>query len=203
MKRVLILAAAVAAISAPGAQAQPDARGAPAPSGGYWQTCRNVSTYGYGDNATMTAQCRDDRGRWQSTSLRFGRCRDVDNRNGQLVCRYDGGGRPPWAPGPGGPGGGPGWPGGPGGPGGWRGGSITIYSAPDFGGQPFQARDEITNLPRQFNDRAMSLRIEGRGAWQVCADSDFRGRCQVFDRDVRDLRQYGLGEAVSSMRPVR
>jgi len=49
----------------------------------------------------------------------------------------------------------------------------------------------------------MSLRIQGRGAWQVCSDSDFRGRCQVFDRDVPDLRQYGLGEAVTSMRPVR
>ena len=48
----------------------------------------------------------------------------------------------------------------------------------------------------------MSLRIQGRGAWQICSDSDFRGRCQIFDRDVGDLRQYGLGEAVSSMRPV-
>jgi hypothetical protein len=169
-------------------------RGAPAPAGDYWRTCRNVSTYGYGDNATMTAQCQDNRGRWRATSLRFGRCREIENRDGALACRDGGGGRPPWGGGGGGrpPGGGDG-----------RGGSLTLYSGPDFGGQPFQTRDEITNLPRNINDRALSLRIEGRGSWQVCADSDFRGRCQVFDRDVRDLRQYGLGEAVSSMRPVR
>lgn len=195
MKRTPLLAAAIAAVTALSAQAQPgpEQRGAPAPSGNYWQSCRNVSTYGYGDNATITAQCRDERGRWRATSLRFGNCREIENRNGDLVCR-DGGGRPPW----GGGGGRPPW----GGGGGGR-SSISIYSAPDFGGQPFQAREEITNLPKQYNDRAMSLRIEGRGSWQVCADSDFRGRCQIFDRDVRDLRQYGLGEAVSSMRPVR
>ena len=81
--------------------------------------------------------------------------------------------------------------------------SITLYDRPDFGGRPFQSSSEITNLPRQDNDRAMSLRIDGRRAWQVCADSDFRGRCQVFDRDVRDLRRFGLAGQISSMRPVR
>lgn len=196
MKRIAALAAAMTAMTlAAQAQPGPEQRGAPAPSGSYWQSCRNVSTYGYGDDATMTAQCRDERGRWRGTSLRFGNCREIENRDGDLVCRD--GGRPPWGGGPGGGGGRPPW-----GGGGGR-GSISIYSAPDFGGQPFETRDEITNLPKQYNDRAMSLRIQGRGAWQVCADSDFRGRCQVFDRDVRDLRQYGLGEAVSSMRPVR
>jgi hypothetical protein len=196
MKHIATLAVAAAAIAAVSAQAQPgpEQRGAPAPAGSYWQTCRNVSTYGYGRDAMITAQCRDERGRWRGTSLRFGDCREIENRNGDLVCRDQGGGRPPWGGGPGG--GRPPW-------GGGGRSSIAIYSAPDFGGQPFEARDEITNLPKQYNDRAMSLRIQGRGSWQVCADSDFRGRCQVFDRDVRDLRQYGLGEAVSSMRPVR
>jgi len=74
---------------------------------------------------------------------------------------------------------------------------------PDFGGRAFQASGEVTNLPRQDNDRAVSLRIDGRRAWQVCTDSDFRGRCQVFERDVRDLRQFGLAGQISSMRPVR
>ena len=49
----------------------------------------------------------------------------------------------------------------------------------------------------------MSLRIDGRRAWMVCSDSDFRGRCQVFDHDVRDLRQFGLAGKISSMRPIR
>ena len=213
--KILIPLAFGATLLASAAQAQPDARGAEAPRGDYWRTCRDVSTYGFGEDATMTARCQDERGRWRATTLRFGRCRDVENRDGDLVCAEGrpgwgdrpgdrsgdrpGDGRPPWA------GGGesrPPWAGG-GDRGGYGRNSITLFSAPNFGGRPFEARDEITNLPKQYNDHAMSLRIQGRGAWQVCSDSDFRGRCQVFDRDVPDLRQYGLGEAVTSMRPVR
>lgn len=81
--------------------------------------------------------------------------------------------------------------------------SITLFNGPDFSGRPFQSFDEITNLPKQDNDRAMSLRIDGRRAWQVCTNSDFKGRCQVFDHDVRDLRQFGLDRQISSARPVR
>lgn len=81
--------------------------------------------------------------------------------------------------------------------------TITLFDRADFNGRPFQASGEVTNLPRQDNDRAMSLRIDGRRPWQVCADSDFRGHCEVFDRDVRDLRRFGLAGRVSSMRPVR
>lgn len=81
--------------------------------------------------------------------------------------------------------------------------SITLFDRPDFGGRPFQTWSEITNLPKQDNDRAMSLRIDGRRPWQVCTNSDFKGRCQVFDHDVRDLRQFGLAGQISSMRPVR
>lgn len=157
------------------------------PQGSYQQSCRSASVRGTGRNATLTASCQDARGRWNYSSIRIQDCHDdISNNNGRLVCGWSnggggGGGRPPP----------------------WQGqGGVTLYSSPDFGGQAFQTSREVTNLPRQFNDRAMSLRIEGRGSWQICSDSDFRGRCQIFDRDVRDLRQYGLGEAVSSMRPV-
>ena len=63
MTRAFILAAVAAAslaagvLAAEGAQAQP--RGAQPPPGNYFQTCRNVSTQGYGRDATMTAECRD------------------------------------------------------------------------------------------------------------------------------------------------
>ena len=80
--------------------------------------------------------------------------------------------------------------------------SITLFDRPDFGGRPFQTWSEITNLPRQDNDRAMSLRIDGRRPWQVCSNSDFKGHCEVFDHDVRDLRRFGLAGQISSMRPV-
>ncbi len=196
MKLTIALAAAIAAMGAGPAFAQADIRGASPPAGDYWRTCQNVSTYGFGRDAVVTAQCRDDRGRIQSTSLRFDGCGEIDNRNGRLVCiQYngDGGGRPPWGGGDGG--GRPPW-------GGGGRSSITLFGAPEFRGQIVDSRREITNLPRQYNDRAMSLRIRGRGAWEICSDKDFRGRCQIFDRDVSDLRRYGLGESVTSMRPV-
>jgi hypothetical protein len=212
MNRVLVVVAAIAALSSGASVAQP--RGGSPPPGSYWQSCRNVSTVDRGPNATVTAECRDERGRWRQTSLRFAGCREIYNRDGELTCR-DNYGPPPGQGYPGGrypngeypnaayPAGG--YPGGgrPGGgyPGGH--GALTLFSGPDFSGQPFTTTSEITNLPRQFNDRAMSLRIDGRGAWQICSDSDFRGRCQVFDRDVGDLRRFGLAGQVSSMRQVR
>lgn len=192
MTRAIVFAA-VAALVAGAAQAQPQQRGAAPPPGDYFQTCRDVSTVGYGPDATMTAECRDRSGRWRMTSLRFAGCDRIENRDGQLSCR-SGAGYPPPPPRPGftGPGRPP-----------FRRSSITLFSEPDFNGRPFQTNSEITNLPRQYNDRAMSLRIDGRDSWLVCSDSDFRGHCEVFDRNVRDLRQFSLGGAVTSMRPAR
>lgn len=86
-------------------------------------------------------------------------------------------------------------------PGGGRDGrgqpSITLYEGPDFTGRYITFNGNITNLPRQFNDRAMSVRV--RGAWRLCVDSDFRGGCTEVNRDVRDLRQLGLARTISSM----
>ena len=205
MTRALVLAAAAVALTlaAGGVSAQP--RGAQPPPGNYFQTCRGVSTFGYGPEATMTAECRDRDGRWRRSSLRFSGCDRIENRDGTLSC-LPGRDYPPSDR--------PGYGGGDrfGDRGGDRGGrgddrrgppSATIFGAPDFQGRPFQTSGEITNLPREFNDRAMSLRIDGRRAWQVCADSDFRGRCQVFDHDVRDLREFGFGGQISSLRPIR
>jgi hypothetical protein len=80
---------------------------------------------------------------------------------------------------------------------------LTLFSQPGFNGRPFVTEREITNLPREYNDRAQSLRIDGRRAWMVCTDSDFRGRCQVFDHDAPNLNRAGMGGQISSMRPVR
>jgi hypothetical protein len=140
----------------------------------------------------------------------------VTNRDGQLVCARNGYGPPNQGGGyySGGNGGyyGGGYP--PGGgynnggsgygprPGSFPPGTITLYSGPQFQGPAFAVNRETTNLPRQFNDQAMSLRVQG-GTWQICADSDFEGRCQIIDRDVPNLNELGLGEALSSIRQVR
>jgi len=164
------------------------------PPGDFWQTCRNISVYGNGYDSMMTGQCQDRYGRWQSTGLRFAGCSFVSNFNGQLSCgrreawqdqrpndRHEARERRPVV----------------------SRSTLSLFSGPDFTGAPLDTNREYSNLPRAVNDRAMSLRIQGRGAWQVCADSDFRGNCQVFETDVPDLRRFGLGEAISSVRPVR
>ena len=202
MRHAIVLAAVLAALAVGESEAQQ--RGGGQPSGSYRDTCRDVMSFSLGDDSMLVAQCRDERGRWRGASLRVGRCREVINRDGDLMCRDGAAGGF----------GGPGAQGGFGGQGGFgRQGdsgrsqfgadSVTLFSGVDFGGQAYTSREAVTNLPRQYNDKAMSLKVEGRGAWTVCSDSDFGGRCQTFDRDVRDLRQYGLGEAVSSMRPTQ
>lgn len=148
------------------------------------------------------------RGAWEvCTDANFrGRCqvitRDVrDLRQlgmGQAISSFRPVGGGGWGGGPGpGPGPGGGW-----GGGGYPRGAVVLFSGADFTGQGFSAGREYSNLPRENNDRSLSLRIEGRGAWEVCSDANFRGRCQIFRRDVPDLRVFGLGEAISSVRPV-
>ena len=162
-------------------------RGAPPPQGDYWNTCRNVSTVGYGPNAVMTAQCQDRYGRWNNTSLRIGSCTYISNIDGRLECRSGGGwnggnpggGRPPY-----------GQP------------QATLFSGLNFTGQTFETSREYSNLPAYFNDKALSLRVSRGMSWEVCSDANFRGNCQVIDRDVPDLRRYGLGFAISSLRPM-
>jgi hypothetical protein len=183
---VIAIAALAFALGGPADSARAQERGAPPPSGDYWESCRNVSTLGFGPNAVVTAQCRDRNGRWNSTRIRVGNCGYLTNIDGRLECRGGGGG---WNPGGGGrpP---------------YGSGEATLFTGLNFTGQTFETSREYSNLPAYFNDKALSLRLSGRTAWEVCSDANFRGNCQVLDRDVADLRRYGLGFAVSSLRPV-
>lgn len=204
MKPQVVLAAGAtfALLLSAAAHAQPPRRGdGQPPSGRYLQSCRDVRVQGFGGESMLGGECRDTRGSWRWSSLEFRDCRsEIINFDGQLACE---GGRAGARQRPGD----------------WnddRGGydrdrdrdrlrpsSITLYDAPDFAGRAFGSSRDITNLPRSDNDKALSLRITGRGAWELCTDSDFGGRCQIFDRDVPDLRQVGLGYAVTSLRQVR
>ena len=179
---MLILASVLGTGALAPAASLAQARGAPPPPGDYWQTCQNITTFGYGRDAMMTGQCKDRYGRYQSTTLRFANCSAVTNQNGQLACDYGNSNT--------------------GNSGGGRVSTLSLYRDANFGGQVLDTTREYSNLPRQYNDMALSLRISGRGTWEVCADANFRGNCQTFDRDVPDLRRYGLGEAISSVRPT-
>jgi hypothetical protein len=62
-----------------------------APKGSYLETCQNVRDTG-GRNGEVSAECRDSKGRYRYSSLRYRECQgDIANVSGQLTCA---GGRP-------------------------------------------------------------------------------------------------------------
>lgn len=75
---------------------------------------------------------------------------------------------------------------------------ATLYELPGFQGRQTVIYGRAENLPRQFNDMAMSGRFEGR--WRVCEHSDFGGRCVNVEGDVADLQPLGLAQRVSSLK---
>ena len=80
---------------------------------------------------------------------------------------------------------------------------ITLYQQERFYGRTFAANASIPNLDRQgFNDRASSAIVD-RGQWQVCEDSQFRGRCIVLrPGQYPSLGAMGLNNRISSLRRV-
>ena len=82
-------------------------------------------------------------------------------------------------------------------------GEIVVYERRGFHGESRQYQGEMRNLQEAgLNDAISSVRIVS-GAWEFCSDADFRGRCVVLDRDEDNLADHGLGNEVSSFRPVR
>jgi uncharacterized protein YcfJ len=80
---------------------------------------------------------------------------------------------------------------------------VTLYSQERFSGRAYAANQPIHDLARTgFNDRASSAIVE-RGRWEVCEDSDFRGRCMVLrPGQYPSLGAMGLGNRISSLRRV-
>ena len=80
---------------------------------------------------------------------------------------------------------------------------VTLYQSERFYGRTFTTNGPIPNLDRLgFNDRASSAIVD-RGEWQVCEDSDFRGRCIVLrPGQYPSLGAMGLNNRISSLRRV-
>lgn len=80
---------------------------------------------------------------------------------------------------------------------------ILFFEHPDFNGRRFAANYSVANLADLgFNDRASSVVVR-RGAWQLCTDAYFRGRCVTLQPgDYRNLAQIGLSNSISSAREL-
>ena len=80
---------------------------------------------------------------------------------------------------------------------------ITFYEGENFRGRALTTDKQISNFGSNgFNDRASSIVVD-RGRWEVCEDSNFRGRCVVLSRGSYDsLNASSMGNNISSVRPA-
>lgn len=85
-----------------------------------------------------------------------------------------------------------------------EGAQVIFYEREEFGGRSFTADTLVGDFARAgFNDRASSAVVLG-GRWEVCTDSEFRGRCLIL-RPGRypSLAAMGVDNMISSVRNIR
>ena len=81
---------------------------------------------------------------------------------------------------------------------------VTLYEGEGFNGLTFAVNTPLYNLDNYgFNDRASSIIVD-HGSWQVCEDSEFRGRCMVLrPGQYSSLGAMGMNKRISSLRRVQ
>lgn len=81
------------------------------------------------------------------------------------------------------------------------GSSLVLFADANYSGDSITARGDLSAMGREtrMNDRASSLRVSG--SWEICSDSNFRGRCVVVSEDVPDLKILRMNDNISSVRP--
>ena len=79
---------------------------------------------------------------------------------------------------------------------------IILYQEDNFRGNQLPLDGPVRNLaPLHFNDRISSVRVI-YGAWRLCDDESFRGRCIVVTHDEPKLGHLGMDDRVSSVMPA-
>ena len=81
--------------------------------------------------------------------------------------------------------------------------SLVLYEQESFRGASLVEDQSISNFANLgFNDRASSVVIRS-GTWQLCTDTQFRGRCETLPPgEYPTLRSMRLENQVSSVREV-
>jgi hypothetical protein len=79
---------------------------------------------------------------------------------------------------------------------------ACFYRDANFEGDYFcvRAGEDIPDMPRGLNDEISSIRTFGDVEVVVFQDGRFRGRSEAFDRSVRNLRNEGWNDRLSSAR---
>ena len=80
---------------------------------------------------------------------------------------------------------------------------IVVFEHDRFDGHAMRARGPVADLRHEgFHDRISSA-IVNRGAYEVCEDAHFSGRCVVLGPgEYPSFNRLGFNDRVSSIRPV-
>jgi hypothetical protein len=79
---------------------------------------------------------------------------------------------------------------------------VELFSAPGFGGQSFQVRQDVRQLgPNTFDDRANSV-IVYSGEWSFCQHPDFGGQCMTYGPGRYD-NLGRMSNQITSIRRIR
>ncbi len=77
---------------------------------------------------------------------------------------------------------------------------VVFYDQEGFVGRSFAiTRNTVDFAATGFNDQALSVLVEG-GAWEVCTDAFFQGRCQVLPAGPYRRLEPALQRSISSAR---
>ncbi len=76
---------------------------------------------------------------------------------------------------------------------------VVLFDQTNYRGNPTNYNGAVSDLSGNRR-RAQSVTI-GRGVWELCENSNFRGRCITFDTSTPTL-PYFLRNRVSSLRPI-
>ncbi len=81
-------------------------------------------------------------------------------------------------------------------------GEATLYARPNFTGASVRVTGPVPRLAAlRFNDKASSIRITG-GAWEVCEDANYQGRCEIIEWRENSLNEMALNNSITSIRPI-
>ncbi|HEY0270910.1 MAG TPA: beta/gamma crystallin-related protein [Sphingomonas sp.] len=80
---------------------------------------------------------------------------------------------------------------------------AIFFSKPGFQGRSLAVDRPIGKLDKfGFDDKPSSIMIKSGGAWRICADDHFGGRCEIIDRSIPDLSAIHMDNKVSSIQPM-
>ncbi len=86
--------------------------------------------------------------------------------------------------------------------GGFGGAPVILFADPGARGRALPLYGPEPHLnPLRFNDIVSSIDVRS-GAWLVCSEPHYRGRCKVISGFAPRTRDFGLNDNITSIRPV-